>query len=900
MRKHFLLFLMALLPMVVFAADLDVSKFTAANISFGTTDLGTVSNTQGLVQGEEKDYVVIADRFFTSNTGAGETLVSEGGVNNLSKANVGTYYIKVVGKNAYAGGTIYVSFHINGIEIKATDIAAIDPQPYSGSVIKPEPVVTVGGNNLVKGKDYDVAWSNNTNVGATATVTVTGKGNYSGEVNKNFNIVQKLFNATNITVTVSNNEVTYDGTNTQKATVVVADKTLGTLKEGTDYTVAYEDEHKNAGEYAITVTGKGNYTGDDIVAAKKLIIGKATVLVAPKATKVYDGTKDLPAVTQAALQYTGFVDATTANDVDITGTTWESDANLKKDVKADYLLKIKVNNLSTTGNNYTFVPQNGTLSITQRNVDIYANDQTIAYGAPIATDAMTVQDLSGSITNWTVAGKPKEGDLAAIKRAVIVYEEGGKLKVKANDAASAADKTALANYKPAYNKNVGADKTGTLNTTKGTITIALNSNVKLTKVYDGEKAAIAEDVTNAANLNIIGELVAGDELVLTGLKATVAENTGAVNADPGYKVTLSGATLSKNADKYNINYVTTYYKVTQKPLTVTIKPQTVTEGATITKVFDETLFTMDGLVAKDGKKDDIFKLKLADAVVDGTKIKTGSITGNHINLVAKDGKAAIAANYSIAVTTGKLVVAGAETVVLNDAEDLSKLAKADNKVVTFSSRELKKGVWTSMVLPFATTVRQVSNALGYAIVDMLDADANSSDMNFKIHMGTIPAYTPFLVKVDEDINMNTVEFGDGTESVDIVKFEGEVAKNLTQSNKDYNFIGKLDLAAIGSDFWAVGSKMTKENFEFNKYAAGKKVAPMRAYITAKSGVSAAPTIYIEEADGTVTAINAISADGVAIEKANAEGWYTLQGVKLDSAPTQKGIYIYNGKKVAIK
>lgn len=883
--------------MVVFAADLDVSKFTAGNISFGAVALGAVTNTQSLTEGEDEDYVVVADRFYTSDNGAGETLVEEGPVNHLSKANVGTYYVKVVGKGSYAGGVIYVSFHINGIEITAGDIAAIADQPYSGSTIKPEPVVTVSGNNLVKGTDYDVAWSNNTNVGATATVTVTGKGNYSGEVNKTFSIVQKTFNETNITVTVSNNEVTYDGTDTQKATVVVADKTLGTLKEGKDYTVTYEGTHKNAGQYSITVTGKGNYTAGNIEAAKKLIIGKATVLVAPKATKVYDGTTNLPAVTQAALQYTGFVDATTATNVALNGTTWESDANLKKDVKADYLLKIKVNELSTANDNYIFIPQNGTLSITQKDVDIYANDQTIAYGAPIATDAMTVQDLSGAITGWTVAGKPNEGDLAAIKRAVIVYEEGGKLKVKANDAAKDADKKVLANYKPAYNKNGGADKTGTLTTTKGTITIALNSNVTLTKVYDGEVAAIAEDVTNAANLNIIGELVAGDELVLTGLKATVAENTGAVNADPGYKVTLSGATLSKNADKYNINYVTTYYKVTQKPLTVTIKPQTVTVGATITKVFDETLFTMDGLVAKDGKKDDIFKLKLADAVVDGTVIRAGSTTGNHINLVAKDGKAAIAANYSYAVTTGELVVAGVGTVVLNDAEDLSKLAKADNKVVTFSSRELKKGVWTSMVLPFATTVREVSNALGYAIVDMLDANETSSDMNFKIWMGAIPAYTPFLVKVDQDINMNTVEFGDGVESVDIVAL---IEKNLTQSNKDYNFIGKMDLAAIESDFWAVGSKMTEENFEFNKYAKGKKVAPMRAYITAKPGVSAAPTIYIEEADGTVTAINAISADGVAIEKANAEGWYTLQGVKLDSAPTQKGIYIYNGKKVAIK
>ncbi|MBO4430932.1 MAG: leucine-rich repeat domain-containing protein, partial [Bacteroidaceae bacterium] len=33
---------------------------------------------------------------------------------------------------------------------------------------------------------------------------------------------------------------------------------------------------------------------------------------------------------------------------------------------------------------------------------------------------------------------------------------------------------------------------------------------------------------------------------------------------------------------------------------------------------------------------------------------------------------------------------------------------------------------------------------------------------------------------------------------------------------------------------------------------------------------------------------------------NSEGWYTLQGVKLDEQPTQKGIYLYNGKKVAVQ
>jgi hypothetical protein len=71
---------------------------------------------------------------------------------------------------------------------------------------------------------------------------------------------------------------------------------------------------------------------------------------------------------------------------------------------------------------------------------------------------------------------------------------------------------------------------------------------------------------------------------------------------------------------------------------------------------------------------------------------------------------------------------------------------------------------------------------------------------------------------------------------------------------------------------------------------------LRAYIIAKEGVSAAPRIFIEEADGTTTAINAVMNE----KGANAEGWYTIGGMKLQGAPTQKGIYINNGKKVVVK
>ena len=67
------------------------------------------------------------------------------------------------------------------------------------------------------------------------------------------------------------------------------------------------------------------------------------------------------------------------------------------------------------------------------------------------------------------------------------------------------------------------------------------------------------------------------------------------------------------------------------------------------------------------------------------------------------------------------------------------------------------------------------------------------------------------------------------------------------------------------------------------------------------------TVYFEDTDHPVyisfvdnseaTGIQSVDTKQVA---ADDDNWYTLQGVKLDGKPTEKGIYIYNGKKVAIK
>ena len=73
-------------------------------------------------------------------------------------------------------------------------VADIPDQTYTGTAIEPAVVVTDGETTLTIGTDYTVEYSNNTNVG-TATVTISGTGNYSGTIEKTFTITPKAVTA---------------------------------------------------------------------------------------------------------------------------------------------------------------------------------------------------------------------------------------------------------------------------------------------------------------------------------------------------------------------------------------------------------------------------------------------------------------------------------------------------------------------------------------------------------------------------------------------------------------------------------------------------------------------------------------------------------------------------------
>ena len=147
---------------------------------------------------------------------------------------------------------------LTDIATAGVTIAAIEDLTYNGKEQHPSPVVTLNSNVLEAGSNYQVTYSEGcTNVG-TYTITVEGVGRYSGRLTKTFKIVP--YDISGCDIKVENKPYTGDVINVTP-TVKYGSITLA-QGEDKDYTfVTNPTTVKEGGDYMLTVTGKGNYTG---------------------------------------------------------------------------------------------------------------------------------------------------------------------------------------------------------------------------------------------------------------------------------------------------------------------------------------------------------------------------------------------------------------------------------------------------------------------------------------------------------------------------------------------------------------------------------------------------------------------------------------------------------------
>lgn len=146
--------------------------------------------------------------------------------------NVGTATIIYTGKNNYTG-EIRKNFKITEASITDDMIANIPSVTYDTKAHTPKVTVMFNGSKLTDA-DYTVSYSEDCINAGTVTVTVTGKGNFTGTASKNFTIAQAY-------LSVENQTVTHFRTETDaKSYAVPADMFLADEKE-TGFTITVTD-----------------------------------------------------------------------------------------------------------------------------------------------------------------------------------------------------------------------------------------------------------------------------------------------------------------------------------------------------------------------------------------------------------------------------------------------------------------------------------------------------------------------------------------------------------------------------------------------------------------------------------------------------------------------------------
>lgn len=397
----------------------------------------------------------------------------------------GTVKVVITGKGNYSG-SVEKEFTISDAgknqDISQADIKVSDAT-YTGAAVTPDVKVVYAGTTLKKDKDYTVQYRNNINVGTmTATAVISGMGDYTGSVEKNFTINKK--DLSDLTIKVTASDVTYAyGSNVSSPVITVTDTASG--KEltggtyGTDYTISYPTRPTEVGDnYSFTITAKAasNYTGTATGTYRvlPLDVSQSAQVTLAQTEYEYNGEAFKPAVTAVV----------------VNGITLETGKDYAVDYKDNIDAGDKAKVIVTFKGNYT---------------------GSVTSYFTITSPLPNVKDASLTIADQTYTGKQIAPDVSTITIAGQTFTKGKDYTVTYGE-----------------NKNVGY----------GQITLTGNK-----QTCAGTR--LIEFKINAANINrvcTVKGLVSGQKFAYTG-SAII----------PKISVIYGNITLVENED-YTIQY----------------------------------------------------------------------------------------------------------------------------------------------------------------------------------------------------------------------------------------------------------------------------------------------------------------------------------------------------------
>ena len=239
---------------------------------------------------------------------------------------------------------------------------------------------------------------------------------------------------------------------------------------------------------------------------------------------------------------------------------------------------------------------------------------------------------------------------------------------------------------------------------------------------------------------------------------------------------------------------------------------------------------------------------------------------------------------------------------LSEATDNSTaLSTANGKVCDVTlTRTLQKGGYNTFAVPFAISSAKMTE-LGITAKKLTASEFNSMSGTLTLTFSSaseIEAGKPYLVKVSANVANPT--------------FSGVTVSSTAVPNTEtaaVNFVPTLGKALVTGDgsyasepgsvlFLGSGNKLFSPTVVNDAEQEASYMKGFRAYFQLKGTAASARTFNIDFGDGETTGIISVNGSGLMVN--GSDGCYDLLGRRIEGQPTQKGVYIVNGKKTVIK
>ena len=857
---------------------------------------------------------------------AGTLVVPEEGyeVSGNKATNVGNYTAIITGKGNFKG-EVTAQWSIVADDAN-TFALTLDPTEfvYDGQEKKPAVTVKDGETTLVENTDYTLAYANNVNAG-TATVTATGKGNYSGTKTAEF-IIKKAEVVMTAPTAVS--ELVYTA---QAQTLIAAGQAEGGEMQysldGEDFSTALP-AGIDAKEYSVFFKVVGDQNHNDTEAQQvKVTIAQAalTAVTLAETNFVYnqqEQTAEVASVsagTLVVLEDSYEVSGNKATNVGTYTATITGKGNFKGEVTAQWSIVADDANTFVLTLNPTEFVYDGTektpaVTVKDGETTLVENtDYTLAYANNVNAGTATVTatgmgNYSGTKTAEFIIKKAEVVMTAPTAVSELVYTaqaqtliaagqaEGGEMQysLDGEDFSTALPAGIDAKEYSVFFKVVGDQNHNDTEAQQVKVTIAQAALTAVTLAETNFVYNQQEQTAEVASVSAGTLVVLEDSYEVSGNKATnVGTYTATITGKGNFKgeVTAQWSIVADDANTFvlTLNPTEFVYDGTEKTPAVTVK-----DGETT--LVENTDYT----------------LAYANNVNAGTATVTATGMGNYsgtktAEFIIKKAEVVMTAPE---VVTGLVYTAQAQTLIaVGSAEggEMQYSLDGDN---------------------FSTTLPAGTDAKEYSVFFKVVGDQNHNDteaqqLKVTIEQAVLTAFELSPVKFVYNKQEQVAQVSGVKAGELVVTEEGyEVSGNKATEVGTYtvtvtgkgNFKGELK-----GQFTIVADKAALDNAiaEANDYYAtiaedyADIAAVLMEAINAAKGVKADEAATQQAVDDAVAALQAalqaakdavndiLSAIETAQTKSNDQ-WYDMKGRKLEGTPTKKGVYVLNGRKVVIK